>query len=181
MCFEKHSHLVFRKHVSFIVFVDLLVTYFIYFFFFTFLNLEGTHPYCIWFKEVGCSWYAITSVNSEQYRAEIGSFNECLIHSILKLHQNLFNLFLNMLLVVFSIIALTVCYIIKCKVLLYLTILFLYVFLPFLSTSVYYSNFSHFCKLIFFWRKHFLTTCTWLHLLILYTRLISCIYFCSNT
>ena len=59
-----------------------------------------------------------------------------------------------MFLLHFCIIAITVCYIIKFQIFLYLTTLFLFNFLPFLSTSISYTeNFSHFCKLIFIKRS----------------------------
>ena len=56
-----------------------------------------------------------------------------------------------MLLVSFRIIAITVCYI--TPIFLYLTTLFLCDFLAFLSTSISYSNFSHFSKFIFIKRS----------------------------
>ena len=91
----------------------------------------------------------------EQWRAEIGSFNSFSVHSIVKLHLNLFNLLFNMFLVSFCIIAITVCFITKFQILLYLTTLFLVLcnFLPFLSPFISYSNFSHFYKLIFMKRS----------------------------
>ena len=68
----------------------------------------------------------------EQWRAEIGSFNSFSVHSIVKLHLNLFNLLFNMFLVSF---------------------LFLCDFLPFLSTSISYRNFNHYSKFIFIKRS----------------------------
>ena len=92
-------------------------------------------------------------VNIEQWCAEIGSFNSCSLHSIAKSHLNLFNLLFNMFLVSFCIIAITVCYITKFQISLYLTTLFLCDFLPLLSASISYSNFSHFSKFIFIKRS----------------------------
>ena len=88
-------------------------------------------------------------VNIEQWRAEIGSFNSCSLHSIVKLHLSLFNLLFKLFLVSFCIIALTVCCITKFQFFLYLTTQFLSDFLPFLSSSISYSNFNHFSKFIF--------------------------------
>ena len=90
-------------------------------------------------------------VNTEQWRVEIGNFNGCSLHSIVKLHLNLFNLLLNVFLVSFCIIAITPCFITKFQILLYLTTLlfFLCDFLLFPLTFISHSNFSHFCKLIF--------------------------------
>ena len=85
-------------------------------------------------------------VNIEQWHAEIESFNSYSLHSIAKLHLNLFNLLFNMLLVSFCIIALTACYITKFQIFLYLTTLFLCDFLPFHSTFISHSNFNHFSK-----------------------------------
>ena len=79
------------------------------------------------------------------------TFNGSSLHLIVKLHLNLLNLLLSMLLVSFRIIAITVCYI--TPIFLYLTILFLCDFLAFLSTSISYSNFSHFSKFIFIKRS----------------------------
>ena len=87
-------------------------------------------------------------VNIEQWRAEIASFNSCSLHSVVKLHLNLFDLLFNMFLVSFSIIAMNVCYINKFQFFLYLTTLFLCDFLPFLPTSIFCSNFNHFSKFI---------------------------------
>ena len=92
-------------------------------------------------------------VNTEQWRAEIGSFNGCSQHLIVKLHLNLLNLLFSMFLVSSCIIAITVCYITKLQFFLYLTTLFLCDFLAFLSTSISYSNFSHFSKFIFIKRS----------------------------
>ena len=58
-----------------------------------------------------------------------------------------------MFLVSSCIIAITVCYITKLQIFLYLTTLFLCDFLAFLSTSISYSNFSHFSKFIFIKRS----------------------------
>ena len=58
-----------------------------------------------------------------------------------------------MFLVSFCIIALTVCYITKFQIFLYLITLFLWDFLPFLSTSISYSSFNHFSKFIFIKRS----------------------------
>ena len=88
-------------------------------------------------------------VNTEQWRAEIGSFNGCSQHLIVKLHLNLLNLLFSMFLVSCCITAITVCYITKLQIFLYLITLFLCDFLAFLSTSISYSNFSHFSKFIF--------------------------------
>ena len=92
-------------------------------------------------------------VNTEQWRAEIGSSNGCSLHLIVKLHLNLLNLLFSMFLVSSCIIAITVCYITKLQIFLYLTTLFLCDFLAFLSTSISYSNFSHFSKFIFIKRS----------------------------
>ena len=92
-------------------------------------------------------------VNTEQWRAEIGSFNGCSQHLIVKLHLNLLNLLFSMFLVSSCIIAITVCYITKLQIFLYLTTLFLCDFLAFLSTSISYSNFSHLSKFIFIKRS----------------------------
>ena len=54
-----------------------------------------------------------------------------------------------MFLVSFCIFAIAVCYITNLQIFLYLTTLFLCDFLAFLSTSVSYSNLSHFLKFIF--------------------------------
>ena len=91
--------------------------------------------------------------NTEQWHAEIGSFNGCSQHLIVKLHLNLLNLLFSMFVVSFCIIAITVCYITKFQIILYLTTLFLCDFLAFLSTSILYSNFSHFSKFIFIKRS----------------------------
>ena len=92
-------------------------------------------------------------VNTEQWRAEIGSFNGCSQHLIVKLHLNLLNLLFSMFLVSFCIFAITVCDITKLQFFLYLVTLFLCHFLAFLSTSISYSNFSHFSKFIFIKRS----------------------------
>ena len=92
-------------------------------------------------------------VNTEQWRAEIGSFNGCSQHLIVKLHLNLLNLLFSMFLVSSCIIAITVCYITKLQIFLYLTTLFLCDFQAFLSTSISYSNFSHLSKFIFIKRS----------------------------
>ena len=92
-------------------------------------------------------------VNTEQWHAEIGSFNGCSQHLIVKLHLNLLNLLFSMFLLTFCIIAITVCYITKLQIFLYLTTLFLCDFLAFLSTSISYSNFSHLSKFIFIKRS----------------------------
>ena len=55
-------------------------------------------------------------VNIEQRRAEIDNFNGCSLHSIVKLHLNLFNLLFNIFLASFQIIAITVCYITKFQI-----------------------------------------------------------------
>ena len=83
-------------------------------------------------------------VNIEQRRAEIDNFNGCSLHSIVKLHLNLFNLLFNIFLVCFFITAMTVCYITEFQIFLCITTLFLCDFLPLLSTFISYSNFSHF-------------------------------------
>ena len=93
------------------------------------------------------------SINTEQWQAEIGSFNDCSQHLIVKLLLNLLNLLFSMFLVSFFIIAITVCYITKPQIFLYLTTLFLCDFLAFLSTSTSYSNFSHLSKFIFIKRS----------------------------
>ena len=121
--------------------------------FFIFLNLELNHHYCIRFIIEGCLLYGIMPVNIEQWRAEIWDFNGCSLHSIVKLHLNLFNLLFNLFLVSFCIIAITVSYITKFQNFLDLITLFLCDFLPFLSTSLFYGSFSHFCKLIFIKRS----------------------------
>ena len=64
-------------------------------------------------------------VNTEQWHAEIGSFNGCSQHLIAKLHLDLLNLLFSMFLVSSCIIAITVCYITKLHFFLYLTTLFL--------------------------------------------------------
>ena len=86
-------------------------------------------------------------VNIEQWRAEIGSFNGCSQHSIVKLHLNLLNLLFSMFLVSSCTIAITACYVTKLQKFLYLD------FQAFLSTSISYSNFSHFSKFIFIKRS----------------------------
>ena len=91
--------------------------------------------------------------NTEQWHAEIGSFNGCSQHLIVKLHLNLLNLLFSMFLVSSCIIAITVCYITKLQIFLYLTTLFLCDFQAFLSTSISYSNFSHLSKFIFIKRS----------------------------
>ena len=93
-------------------------------------------------------------VNIVQWRAKIGSFNSCSLRSVVKLHLSLFDLLFKLFLMNFCIIALTVCYITKFHFFLYLTTQFLWDFLPFLSTSISYSNFNHFSKLIFI-KKYF--------------------------
>ena len=100
----------------------------IYMLLFIFLNLEVNHHYCIGFIQESCLLYGIMSVNIKQWLAEIGGFNACSLHSIVKLHLDLFNLLFNMFLVSFSIIAVTACYITKFQILLYLATLFLCVF-----------------------------------------------------
>ena len=92
-------------------------------------------------------------VNIQQQRTEIGSFNGFSLHSIVKLHLNLFNLLFNMFLVSFCIIAITVCFITKFQIFLYLTTLFLCDFLAFFSTFISYGNFIHFSKFIFIKRS----------------------------
>ena len=79
----------------------------IYILLFMFLNLEVNHHYCIGFIWGGCLLHGIMPVNTEQWHAEIGSFNGCSQHSVVKLRLNLFNL---LLLVSFCIIAIIVCY-----------------------------------------------------------------------
>ena len=88
-------------------------------------------------------------VDTEKWRAEIGSFNGCSLHLTVKLQLNLLNLLFSMFLVSFCIFAIAVCYITNLQIFLYLTTLFLCDFLAFLSTSVSYSNLSHFLKFIF--------------------------------
>ena len=92
-------------------------------------------------------------VNTEQWGAEIGSFNGCSLHLNVKLHLHLLNLLFSMFLVSFCIIAITACYITKLQIFLYLTTVFLCDFLAFLSTSISYCNFSHFPKSIFIKRS----------------------------
>ena len=115
---------------------------------FILLNLKVNHHYCIGFIKEGCVLYGIMPVNTEQWRAEIGSFNGCSLHLIVKLRLNLLNLLFSMLLMSFYVIAISACYITKFQIFLYLTTLFLYDFLAFLSTSISCSNFSHFTKFI---------------------------------
>ena len=67
--------------------------------------MEVNHHYCIGFIGEDCLLYGIMPVNMEQWRAEIWNFNGCSLHSIVKLHPNLFNLLFNMFLVSFCIIA----------------------------------------------------------------------------
>ena len=55
-------------------------------------------------------------VNNEQWHAEIGSFNGCSLHLIVKLHLNLLNLLFSMFLASFCITAITVCYITKLQI-----------------------------------------------------------------
>ena len=121
--------------------------------FFIFLNLELNHHYCIGFILQGCLLYGIMPVNIEQWRAEIWDFIGCSLHSIVKFHLNLFNLLFDLFLVSFCIIAITASYITKFQNFLNLTTLLLCDFLPFLSTSLFYGSFSHFCKLIFIKRS----------------------------
>ena len=73
-------------------------------------------------------------VNIDQWCVEIWNFNGCSLHSIVKLHLNLFNLLFNMFLVSFCIIAITVCYITKFQKFLYLTTFFMCDFLLFFQT-----------------------------------------------
>ena len=107
---------------------------------FILLNLEVNHPYCIGFIYESCLLFGIMPVNTEQWRAEIGSFNGCSQYIIVKLHLNFLNLLFSMFLVTFCIITITVCYITKLQIFLYITTLFLCDFLAFLSTSISYSN-----------------------------------------
>ena len=71
------------------------------------------------------------------------------LHLIVKLHLNLLNFLFSMFLVSFSSIVITVCYITKFEIFLYLTTLLLCGFLTFLSMPIFYSNFSRFSKFIF--------------------------------
>ena len=115
-------------------------------------------------------------VTIEQWCAEIVSFNSCSLHSIVKLHLNLFNMLFDMVLVRFCIIALTVCYITKFQFFLYLTTLFPCDF----STAISYSNFNHLSKFIFIKRSF----TNYLHItsfIDAVTLLFSCKYFCCNT
>ena len=125
----------------------------IYMLLFMFLNLEVNHHYCIGFIWEDCLLYAMMPVSIEQWCAEIGCFNGCSLHSVVKLHINLFNLLVNIFLVSFCIIAITIYYITKFQFFLYLTTIFLYNFLPFLSASISCSNSSHFSKFIFIKRS----------------------------
>ena len=107
--------------------------------------------------------------NIEQWHAEIESFNGCSLHSIVKLHLNLFNLLFNMFLMSFCIIAITACYITKSQFFLYLTTLILCNILPFLSTSISYGNFSHFSKVILIKRSFTNYLCITLFIDIVYS------------
>ena len=99
--------------------------------------------------------YEIMPVNTEQWRAEIGSFNGCSLHLIV----NLLNLLFRMFLVSFCIIAkLSVISVNSKYIYIYIyvyltTLLFLCDFLVFLSPSIPYSNFSNFSKFTFIKRS----------------------------
>ena len=152
---QLRSTLVFWETCSFGCCTACLYYYFcwvcIYMLLYILLNLKVNHHYCIGFIYEGYLLHGIMPVNIEQRRAEIGKFNGCSLHSIVKLHLNLFNLLFNMFLVSFCIITITVCFITNFQILLYIITLFLFLcdFLPFLSPFISYSNFSYFYKLIF--------------------------------
>ena len=107
---------------------------------FILLKLEVNNPYCIGFIYESCWLFGIILVNTEQWRAEIGSFNGCSQYLIVKLHLNLLSLLFSMFLLTFCIITITVCYITKLQIFLCLTTLFLCDFLAFLLASISYSN-----------------------------------------
>ena len=106
----------------------------IYILLFVLLNLEVNYHYCIGFIGESCLLYWIMPVNIDQWCAEIWDFNGCSLHSIVKLHLNLFNLLFSMFLVSFCIIAITVCYITKFQNFSYLTTFFMCDFLLFFQT-----------------------------------------------
>ena len=113
------------------------------------LKFAGKSLRLLWIRIRGLSIIWDNDSYIEQWRVEIGSYNGCSLHSIVKLHLNLFNLLFSISPVSFCIIVITVSYITKFQVFLYLSTLLLYDFLIFLSISISYSNFSHFCEFIF--------------------------------
>ena len=147
LCFEKH--MVFGQHFSVIVFLDFpFITFYV-------LKFGGKSSLLHWIHMRGLF---IICNDASQYWTMVcrnGCFNGCSLHSAVKLHINLFNLLVNIFLVSFCIIAITICYITKFQFFLYLTTIFLCNFLPFLSASISYSNFSHFSKFIFIKRSFY--------------------------
>ena len=113
----------------FLLILCLHVTFYI-------LKFGGKSSRLHWIALEGCLLYGIMPVSIEQWRAEIGSFSNCSLHSVVTLHLNLFNLLFNMFLVSFCIIAITVCYITKFKF--------------FLSNHTIYIRFSTFSFNLYF-------------------------------
>ena len=74
----------------------------IYMLLFIFLNWEVNHHYCIGFIWEGCLLYGLMLFNIKQWFAEIGNFNGYSLHSVVKLHLNLFNLLFNMYMFLFT-------------------------------------------------------------------------------
>ena len=127
------------------MFLLLILLIFIYMIRFKFLKFEANHQCCIGFVSEGCLSIEVMPVNIGQSRVKIGNFHICSLHSIVKLHLNLFNLLFSMFLVSFYIIAITSCFITKFQIILYLTTLYLFLcdFIPFLSIFIPYGNFNH--------------------------------------
>lgn len=116
-------------------------------------------------------------VNIEKCYAEIGSFNGCLLYSIVKLHLNLLNLLFHMFLVFICIIKLTVCYITKFQVF-FISLHFSYMPVPLFFQSL--SPISQFLRAPF--SKRLFTIYLYISTFAdVNTALLSYISFCSNT
>ena len=124
--------------LSFLLILYLHVTFYI-------LKFGGISLLLHWIH-IRVLFIIIMPVTVGQLFAEIGSFNGCSLQSIVKLHLNLFNLLFNMFLVSFYIIEITVSYITKFQVFLYLTALFYLHLHLFFQPSFLTANF---CKLMF--------------------------------
>ena len=124
--------------LSFLLILYLHVTFYI-------LKFGGISLLLHWIH-IRVLFIIIMPVTVGQLFAEIGSFNGCSLQSIVKLHLNLFNLLFNVFLVSFCIIEITVSYITKFQVFLYLTALFYLHLHLFFQPSFLTANF---CKLMF--------------------------------